>query len=157
MSTTATIQQTIEELLAKMAIEHDGVEVAPSELPDYIKFAIRTNSPGILIGREGEHLSAFSLIVRKIVEKTGGNIDNQRFFIDVGGYQSERIQKIQKVAHIMADRAKSFNRNVELPPMSAYDRMVVHATLAEDPKVETGSEGQGRARRVIIRYVEHII
>ena len=52
----------------------------------------------------------------------------------------------------MAERAVSFKRDIELPPMVAYDRLVIHSTLSDFRGVETESEGQGRFRRVIVRY-----
>lgn len=144
-------QETIKDFLGKMGVSFKSVDVASSELPDYTKFSIDTEESGVLIGKDGEHLSALAFVLRKVAEKQLGD-DAPKFFIDVGGYQSNKIQRIQKVAVIMAERATSFKRDIELPPMSAYERMVIHSTLAEHSNVETESEGQGRFRRVIVRY-----
>jgi len=130
------------------------LEEAASELPDYTKFVIKTPDSGILIGKDGEHLSALGFVLRKTVEKAAGEDTPPKFFVDVGGYQSNKIQKIQKVARIMADRATSFKRDIELPPMSPYERMVIHSTLAEAANIATESEGQGRGRKIVVRYVE---
>ncbi len=144
-------QHTIEDFLSQMGISFKSVDILESELPDYIKFSIDTDESGVLIGKDGEHLSALSFVIRKVAEKKMGE-STPKFFIDVGGYQSNKIQKIQKVAKIMAERAVSFKRDIELPPMGAYDRLVIHSTLSEHSGVETESEGQGRFRRVIVRY-----
>jgi len=147
------IQEIIKEFLKEMGVIFSSVNVGESELPDYIKFSVDTDDSRILIGKDGEHLSALVYVVRKIAEKQLGE-ETPKFFIDIGGYQSNKIQKIQKVARIMAERATSFKRDIELPPMTAYERMVIHSTLSEHGNVATESEGQGPFRRVIVRYVE---
>lgn len=150
------IQSIIKDFLANMGMVVNKIETAESELPDYIKVSVDTDDSRILIGKDGEHLSALVFLVRKIIEKEFGE-NAPRFFIDIGGYQANKIQRIQKVARIMADRATSFKRDIELPPMSAYERMVIHSTLAGHGSVGTESEGQGSARRVIVRYREETI
>jgi spoIIIJ-associated protein len=52
----------------------------------------------------------------------------------------------------MAERARSFQYDVELSPMSAYERLIVHTTLQNAPNVKTESLGEGRNRRVVIKY-----
>jgi len=151
---TQIIKETINEFLGKMGVEIKSLSIEDSELPEYTKFLINTPDSGILIGKDGEHLLALAYILRKVVEKKFDNDELPKFFIDVGGYQANKIQKIQKVAQIMADRATTFKRDIELPPMSAYERMVIHSTLSETNNIATESEGQGRFRRVIVRYTE---
>jgi spoIIIJ-associated protein len=57
-------------------------------------------------------------------------------------------------AVMMAERARSFRYDVELSPMSAYERLIVHSALSSEPHVKTESQGEGRGRRVVIKYVE---
>jgi len=148
------LQTIINEFLKRMNVDFDSVDCAPSELPDYIKIVINTKDSRVLIGKDGEHLTALGFVVRKVVEKKSGDSVAPKFFIDIGGYQANKIQKIQKVANIMADRASSFKRDIELPPMTAYERMVIHSTLSLKPNIKTESEGQGPTRRVVVKYME---
>lgn len=148
------LHNLIDEFLRKMSIDFESIDRAESELPEYTKFIINTPDSGILIGKDGEHLTALGFVIRKVIEKHSGEEIAPKFFIDVGGYQSNKIQKIQKVARIMADRATSFKRDIELPPMTSYERMIIHSTLSDSSNINTESEGQGRSRRVIVRYVE---
>jgi spoIIIJ-associated protein len=53
---------------------------------------------------------------------------------------------------MMAERARSLQYDVELSPMSAYERLIVHTTLQDAPNVKTESQGEGRNRRVVIKY-----
>ncbi len=154
MNEIQQIKQLIEETLNKMGISYTSVSVVDTELPDYTKFDIETQESGMLIGKDGEHLSALSFVLRKMLEKQFDTQETPRFYIDIGGYQKTKIEKIQKVAKIMAERATSFKRDIELPPMTAYERMVIHSTLKEMPNIETESQGKGRDRRIYVRFKE---
>ena len=54
----------------------------------------------------------------------------------------------------MAERSKFFKSNIELDPMSAGNRRIVHEYLAGRPNIKTNSVGDGLNRRVIIEYYE---
>jgi spoIIIJ-associated protein len=94
--------------------------------------------------------------VKKIVEqrhaKKEATEDEPLFLIDVNEYRSRQIRDLQAKALMMAERARSFQYDVELNPMSAYERLIVHTTLQDAPNVKTESQGEGRNRRVVIRY-----
>jgi spoIIIJ-associated protein len=70
--------------------------------------------------------------------------------VDVEGYKGRQREKLESVALNAADRAVSQNRSVRLRPMTPYERRIIHITLADDPRVETASEGEGAARRVVV-------
>ena len=65
--------------------------------------------------------------------------------IDVEGYKSRRHDKVVSMAHSAASRAVAQGRTVNLPPMSAYERRLVHIALRD-----THSEGTDPERRVVI-------
>ena len=70
--------------------------------------------------------------------------------VDVEGYKGRQREKLESIALNAADRAASQNRSVRLRPMTPYERRIIHITLANDPRVETASEGEGTARRVVV-------
>jgi spoIIIJ-associated protein len=74
--------------------------------------------------------------------------------IDIDGYRAGLIRELVERSQAMAERAVSFKYDVEMHPMSAYERLIVHTALADTPHVKTESTGEGRDRRVVIRYVE---
>lgn len=106
-----------------------------------------------LIGSHGDTLHAIDYLVKKIAEKkTGTEGQAPLFLVDVNDYRTRQIKDIQAKALIMAERARSFQYDVELSPMSAYERLIVHATLADSPNVKTESHGEGKNRRIVIKY-----
>ncbi len=74
------------------------------------------------------------------------------FLVDVNDYRTKQIKDLQAKALMMAERARSFQYDVELSPMSSYERLIIHTTLQDAPNVKTESQGEGRSRRVVIKY-----
>jgi spoIIIJ-associated protein len=105
------------------------------------------------VGRDGDVVRAFDHLVKKIAEKKTGE-DRLQVLIDIDGYRAGLIRELVERSQAMAERAVSFKYDVEMHPMSAYERLIVHTALADTPHVKTESTGEGRDRRVVIRYVE---
>lgn len=111
-----------------------------------------------LIGPHGDAVHALDHLVKKILESKSpvGEAEGEEraplFLVDVDGYRARQIKDLQAKAVMMAERARSFQYDVELSPMSAYERLIVHTTLQGAPNVRTESQGEGRSRRVVIKY-----
>lgn len=151
------IIQTIKELLQKMNMHCESVELAADSNESHPRFLVKSNDSGVLIGTRGEHLGALTMIARRLVsKKIGQEISPVKFFIDVNGYFESSTHELQMRAKIMAERARSFKTNMELEPMSPYERMIIHSTLESFPEIKTESVGFGRDRKVVIKYVENV-
>ncbi len=149
---TELIISIIKETLDKMSIVYDVVEVSEDSKMGP-RFVIKTKESGLLIGPQGENLSAFSYVVKKMI---GKKINQEKIdiLIDVNDYQEQQLKNIRDKAIMYAERAKSFKTNVEMDPMSAYERMVVHTALEGIKNITTESTGEGRTRKVVIKYVK---
>jgi len=145
--------QIIENFLNRLGVSIEGVEKKESDLEGCYRYVISTPEAAILIGNKGETLGAISHILKKIIEKeTEQEDENRKFFVDIGDYQNKRIQEIKNKAVILGERARFFKKDVELSPMGAYERMIVHSTFTNYPDLETQSQGLGYDRRVVIKY-----
>lgn len=102
----------------------------------------------VLIGRHGRTLEALQTLVSLLVSRKLGF--RYPLAVDVEGYKSRRHDKVVSMAKSAASRAVAQNRSVNLPPMTAYERRLVHIALREDDRVETHSEGSDPERRVVI-------
>ena len=102
----------------------------------------------ILIGRHGKTLDALQFLVSTATARMVGY--RYPVVVDVEGYKGRQREKLESIALNAADRAASQNRSVRLRPMTPYERRIIHITLADDPRVETASEGEGPARRVVV-------
>jgi len=143
------IKQFIEELLKRLDISFDSVEREYNG--EQIVFQIHTNESSILIGSRGEVIRALNHIAKKSLQSSEEKI---HFIIDVNGYRIKKIQELEQTARLLAERARSLKYNVEMTPMSSYERMIVHSALSEEPNITTESHGEGRERRVVICFVE---
>ncbi len=146
MTTHNDIQTFIETLLTKLGVTFERIELV--EVAGQQLFEIHTDDSAQLVGNKGATIRAINHIVKKAFDGD----DAPRFSIDVNGYQTKRIDELKETARLLADRARSLKYNVEMNPMSSYERMIVHAALTDEPEVTTESQGEGRERRVVIRH-----
>lgn len=105
----------------------------------------------VLIGRHGRTLESLQTIFSLLVSRKLGF--RYPVVVDVEGYKARRHDKVVKMANSAAARAVQQHRSVNLPPMTAYERRIVHITLRDNPKVDTHSEGVDPDRHVVITLV----
>ena len=73
--------------------------------------------------------------------------------IDINDLQSKADTRIKMKALNAAEEARNLKTDVVMEPMSSYERMVVHSTIAGQPDVSTESVGVGRDRKVKVKYL----
>ena len=105
----------------------------------------------VLIGRHGRTLDSLQTIFSLLVSRKLGF--RYPVVVDIEGYKGRRRDKVIRMAKSAASRAVQQQRSVNLPPMSAYERRLVHITLRDNPKVDTHSEGEDPDRHVVITLV----
>ena len=144
--TKQKIKELLQSVLDRMGI---SASVDTTEYFDSTQFVVKSPEAGILIGMNGEHLRALNYITQRMSEKVLGA--EARFIVDVNDYQRQRIDALRELAKMSAQRVRYFKKDVELDPMSAYDRRIVHSVLSEYPDINTQSTGEGMSRRVVIK------
>ena len=102
----------------------------------------------VLIGRHGRTLDSLQFLISSITSRIVGH--RYPIVVDVEGYKARQRQKIEDIALNAADKAVDQDRSIKLRPMTPYERRIVHIALRGDDRVETVSEGEGRARRVVV-------
>lgn len=158
------VENTLSELLSSLGIGDS--RVTRDEIAGQLVFSVETPHDRLFTGNHAEAVHALDHLIKKIVEqksglsRSGHGHDNSEeasngrllFLVDIGGHRTKQIKDLQTKALMMADRARSFQYDVELSPMSSYERLIVHTTLQDAPHVKTESQGDGRNRRVVIKY-----
>jgi spoIIIJ-associated protein len=137
-------------LLEKMTVEGEIEVVEDGECPQFI---IKTREAGILIGENGQHLTALNHVLKKICESEfkKNNLEPTHFFLDINDYQTKKNEELKNLAKMTAQRVRYVKKEIELEPMSSYERRIIHATLAEHPDIITESTGKEPERRVVIK------
>lgn len=142
---------TLEKLLETMGFT---VNVEEQHLEDGILLDVTTDDPGRLIGRQGQTLGQLQYILNRLLFKQDTGI--AKVTVDVGGYRSQAREALVQKAKEAAEKVRRWGDIVELEPMNAYDRRVVHNTLKDDPTVETHSvEVEGTPKKAILLRPRH--
>ena len=137
---------TLEELLRHLGIPATITE-QPSE--DQVMLDIETEEPARLIGRSGQTLAELQFLLNRLVFKNDSKVP--RIILDVGGYRRQIRELLSKRAIEAAEKVRRWGDIVELEPMNAYDRRIVHQALKDDPDVETHSvEVDGSEKKVVL-------
>ncbi len=151
MTDKESIAKLIRELIEKTGYAVDALETV--EIAGHTLFTIRTKDSGALIGARGETLNAINHIVKRTLENRSELDEDFRFVVDVNGYHLKHIKMLEAQANILAERARTFKYDIEMSPMSAYDRLIVHSALQGSPNIATESYGEGALRHIVIKYI----
>jgi spoIIIJ-associated protein len=151
------VQNLIKDIIEKTTVGVKEITLEEKD-PKNVWFSVEVDNPYVFTGRGGEALSALNHIVRRIVESKLPPEDPESFavMIDINGFQKKRIDSVKAIAHMMAERARYFKSSIEVDPMTAFERRVIHEFLADATDLKTESTGEGPTRRVVIKYVGNI-
>src|SRR5690349_16934883 len=161
----ATPTEKARELLVAM-LERMGIpaEVETREEADKVVLDVKCKSEDDvqrIIGRRGQVVDALQHLIGKMLVKgkekveKGAAGENGRergkpVVVDAGGYRQRHIERLEGLAARMAEKAKTTGQPVDLSPMPAHDRRVIHMALANIDGVSTKSEGEGDLRHIVV-------
>lgn len=152
MDAAAEVKKMLKDMLDALGASYK--DIIELDIAGQKVISIQTDDARQLIGMHGDTLLAIDMLIKRMLEKRmpSEGENTPMFLIDVNDYRTKQIKDLQTKALMMAERARSFQYDVELTPMSAYERLIVHTTLQDAPNVKTESAGEGRSRRVVIKY-----
>lgn len=133
-------------LLEAMGLE---AQVEESIEGDSVTVDVTGEDLGVLIGRRGQTLDALQELARTAIQRRLRS--RVRLVVDVEGYRARRRDSLAEYARSIAERARSRGTEIELEPMSSWDRKIVHDAVADIEGVTSFSEGVDPNRKVVIR------
>ncbi len=141
--------ERVRELLERI-VEDSETEatIDVREDADEVLAEIRGDDLGLLIGHHGQTLDAIQHLAYRIAFR--GSDERKRVVVDAAGYRERRAVALRAAADQAAEAAIHDGRAVSLEAMSAVERKVVHEHLKSRHDVETYSEGQEPARRLVV-------
>jgi len=140
------VRELVEGVLDELDL--DG-EVEVSEEEERIAaVVVGDDDYGLLIGKRGQTIDALQLLCYQAAFR--GIRERKRVVVDAAGYRERRREALVTRADRAAEQALSANGSVEMDPMSAQERRVVHEHLKERSGIETFSEGDEPQRRVVV-------
>jgi spoIIIJ-associated protein len=139
------VEAVLDEVADALDLDCD-VEV--SEDDDQITGRIDGDDLGLLIGRRGQTIDALQMLCYRIAFR--GLHERKRVAVDAAGYRERRREVVEGQADRAAARALETGKEIELEPMSATERKLVHDHLKDRAGLETFSEGEEPERCVIV-------
>ena len=124
-----------------------SVSVAARQEGDVVTVVCAGHDLGLLIGKHGQTIDAVQYLANALVRAAGRE---HAVVVDAAGYRARRTATLETAARRSAHRAAATGRKVELEPMTAVERRIVHEALKDDPEVETVSEGSEPNRFVVV-------
>jgi spoIIIJ-associated protein len=143
----ATLEKILELLGFTVTIEEHTLE-------DGVLLDVKTEDSGRLIGRQGQTLSDLQYVTNRMLFQQDAAAP--KVMVDVGGYRAQAREALVKKAKEAAEKVRRWGDVVELEPLSAFDRRIIHQALKDDPGVETHSvEVEGTEKKAILLRPKH--
>jgi spoIIIJ-associated protein len=140
------VRELVEGVLDELDLEG---EVEVREDDDAIEATVEGEDDyGLLIGKRGQTIDALQLLCYQAAFR--GLRDRKRVLLDAAGYRERRREVLASRADRAAEQALEGDCTVQMDPMSAQERRVVHEHLKERAGIETYSEGDEPRRCVIV-------
>jgi spoIIIJ-associated protein len=144
-------KETLEKILNLLGFESTVEEV---KMDDGVLLDVKTEDAGRLIGRQGQTLADLQYVTNRMLFQQDPAAP--KAMVDVGGYRAQARDALVKRAQEAAEKVRRWGDAVELEPMNAFDRRVVHQTLKDDPDVETHSvEVEGTDKKAMLLRPRH--
>lgn len=134
----------LDEVIRKMGLEASVVienEASP-------QLSVAMEDPARLIGHKGEGLYALQHLVRMMLLAKGERLP---VIVDIDGYRSRQHDALKETAARKAKEVRDTGQQASFPPMTSYERRLIHTVVADIDGVASESRGEGRTRRVVIK------
>jgi spoIIIJ-associated protein len=140
------VRDVLEKILGEMGV---AGRVELREDDETLVATVAGRELGLVIGKHGQTIDAIQYLVNAIVWRGHGD-DRKAVVVDAAGYRERREATLGTLALRSAERVKASGRAVELDPMTAVERKVVHLHLKDVAGVSTRSEGTEPNRFVVV-------
>src|SRR3954452_682547 len=121
------------------------------ETDEELRATVNGEDLGLLIGKHGSTIDALQHLAARFAYR--GQADRKAVVIDAAGYRERREGALRRAADQAVNDALAHGRPVELEPMRAPERRIVHTYLRDRTDVQTHSEGDEPERRLVVSPV----
>ncbi len=144
-------QATLEKILSLLGFP---ATVEKHAMEDGLLLDVKTDDSGRLIGRQGQTLSDLQYITNRLLFQQDPS--TPKVMVDVSGYRAQAREALVKKAKEAAEKVRRWGDVVELEPLNAFDRRIIHQALRDDPSIETHSvEVEGTDKKAILLRPKH--
>jgi spoIIIJ-associated protein len=142
---------TLEKLLGLLGFP---ATVEEHRMEEGVLLDVKADDSGRLIGRQGQTLSDLQYITNRLLFQQDPSAP--KIMVDVSGYRAQAREALVKKAKEAAEKVRRWGDVVELEPLSAFDRRIIHQALKDDPNIETHSvEVEGTEKKAVLLRPKH--
>lgn len=142
------ILEKMKKVISLMGFKEERIKITADE--EHHKITLLIDDEAVRGHSTPVVLSAFNHLFNQLLKKEG----QPHYVFDLNYYRKERERLITELARAVARKATVTKEEIELPPMNAYERRLVHVEIATHPELRTESKGIGKERRVVIKRLE---
>ncbi len=141
--------ERVRAVVARVATALDEeAEVEMEENAEAITATVLGEDLGLVIGRHGANIDALQHLAGRAAFRDDD--ERKRVVVDAAGYRERREEVLTGAADLAVEESLATGAAVELEPMIAAERRIVHTYLKDRPEVETHSEGDEPERRLVV-------
>jgi spoIIIJ-associated protein len=142
---------TLEKLLGLLGFP---ATVEEHRMEEGVLLDVKADDSGRLIGRQGQTLADLQYITNRLLFQQDPSAP--KIMVDVSGYRAQAREALVKKAKEAAEKVRRWGDVVELEPLSAFDRRIIHQALKDDPNIETHSvEVEGTEKKAVLLRPKH--
>lgn len=139
----------LEDLLSFFGLNTDVYATSDDEV-------IQLNVPsthlnGFLIGQRGENMRSLQYLTSTALKNN--NYEYNRVNVDIAEYKKQRADRLRERAEAWVKQVRDSGEAMDLEPMNAADRRVVHK-LAAEYGLASDSVGDGPGRHIVLKTTE---
>jgi spoIIIJ-associated protein len=129
-----------------------NIDIHASSDEEVIQLSVpSTHLNGFLIGQHAETMHSLQYLVSTALKNS--NYQYTRVNVDVADYKKQRAERLSHTAEDWVKHVKDSGEPMELRPMNAADRRIVHQ-LAAEYGLTSESAGDGRDRHIVLKLAE---
>ena len=142
----------LKEVLFYMGFKDVSVKIT-SEGANYCEIKIDSDNKDdikLIIGKHGSNLEALQYLAYFAANKKSDKDEFYKILLEAGNYRERRKEVLTDLAKRIADKSCLTHKIINLEPMKAYDRKIIHTAIGEIKGVKSWSTGEGERRHVVI-------
>lgn len=144
-------KMTLPVIEIRVGVSNDRQETSDNEeeKKEVVSLEIKIDDPQILIGQGGQTLFEIQRLLRMVLNKK-----LEEFFylnLDINNYKGQKVEYLKNMVRRIADQVISEKEEKSLPPMSSYERRIIHSELSGRNDMVVESQGEGVERHIVIR------
>lgn len=107
-----------------------------------------THLNGFLIGQRGDNMRSLQYLTSTALKNNG--YAHNRVNVDIADYKKQRADRLRDRAEGWVKQVQASGEPMDLDPMNAADRRIVHQ-LAAEYGLSSDSVGEGRDRHIVLK------